>query len=232
MDGIFIPKEILKIQELNVMEKLALSLYKYYTEKGKNKCCSLTKPQTADELNISMVYLKKIRKRLKELGYIRTSGNKVFYLGIPTQGDTIVTPKGIQEYPQGDTIVTPKGIQEYPQGDTIVTPKGIQEYPHKEEKEELKKEIKEELSKEEKIARANFKLLVDEFYPTYKTPKQIKFVWEEYKERLSSVDFTEGGIIDSWVQGIQNILLKKFPEEHMTQVTPTPKTKSNTIDVL
>ena len=89
---VFIPNEILKLKDLNITEKVVLSIYKYYTEQGKYKCCSLSKPQIADELGISVDYVKDIKKHLKELGYIKTDGGiRVIYLGIQV-GD--ITPTG------------------------------------------------------------------------------------------------------------------------------------------
>ena len=83
MEGIFIPNEILKVKELTSTEKMVLALYKYYTEQGKNKCCSLTKPQIAEDLGISVDYVKKIKNHLKGLGYIKTDGGiRVIYVGV------------------------------------------------------------------------------------------------------------------------------------------------------
>ena len=104
MEGIFIPNEILKLKDINITEKVVLSIYKYYTEQGKYKCCSLSKPQIADELGISVDYVKDIKKHLKELGYIKTDGGiRVIYLGIKggditpsneTQGGDITPTSG------------------------------------------------------------------------------------------------------------------------------------------
>ena len=95
MEGIFIPNEILKLKDINITEKVVLSIYKYYTEQGKYKCCSLSKSQIADELGISVDYVKDIKKHLKELGYIRTDGGiRVIYLGI--QGGDITPSDEIQ----------------------------------------------------------------------------------------------------------------------------------------
>ena len=92
---VFIPNEILKLKDINITEKVVLSIYKYYTEQGKYKCCSLSKPQIADELGISVDYVKDIKKHLKELGYIRTDGGiRVIYLGI--QGGDITPSDEIQ----------------------------------------------------------------------------------------------------------------------------------------
>ena len=96
MKGLFIPDEILKKDGLTTTEKMVLSVYKYYTENGKYKCCSMTCEQVADELNISVWYINKIKKHLKELGYIRASGIKVTYLGV--KDCTIVQSKSVLEY--------------------------------------------------------------------------------------------------------------------------------------
>ena len=117
-EGIFIPDEFLENNELNHTEMIVLSIYKYYTENGKYKCCSLTCSQIADKLNVSIWYLNKIKKHLKELGYISTDGGiKVTYLGITDC-----------------TIVQNEDC-------TIVQSESVPEYNHNKEKEE-KKEIK------------------------------------------------------------------------------------------
>ena len=104
MEGIFIPKEILKLKELTSTEKMVLALYKYYTEQGNYKCCSLTKPQIAEDLGISVDYMKKIKTHLKDLGYIKTDGGiRVIYVGV--QGGDIVPT----DYVQGGNIVPTRG---------------------------------------------------------------------------------------------------------------------------
>ena len=226
MEGLFIPKEILKIQELTSTEKMVLSLYKYYTEKGTNKCCSLTKPQIADELNISTRYMKKIKSHLVDLGYIRTDGGiKVTYLGV--QGDTRVSSNDVQ----GDTIVPPGGHQsvqggtpECPVKDTIVSSKGTPECPHKKEKKE--KNIK----KEEKRELTNFDLLISKLPEDYKTQEKIDYIKEHFIDKINEQDFTEGGIIDMCIVQLKDVLNKKFPIEY--KVTESlPKERSNTIDL-
>ena len=94
----FIPNEIFKVKELNLTEKVVLAIYKYYTEKGKYKCCTLTKPQIANEIGISVNYMKDIKKHLKDLGYIKTDGGiRVIYVGVKV-GD--ITPsEQVSEHP-------------------------------------------------------------------------------------------------------------------------------------
>lgn len=213
MEGIFIPNEILKLKDLNITEKVVLSIYKYYTEQGKYKCCSLSKPQIADELGISVDYVKDIKKHLKELGYIRTDGGiRVIYLGIqggditPTSGGYNTQGGGYNTHQVGDITPSEWGI--YP--------------PHKKEKEN-KKEIK----KEKKVM-TNFELLLDRLSSDYKTPERIDYIKDKYEERINNTDLIDG-IMDSWITNIKIELNQQFP---MNYVIEKKKPISNTIDVL
>lgn len=212
MDGIFIPREILEVEDLSSTEKMVLSLYKYYTENGKYKCCSLTKPQVAEELCISPGYMKKIKRHLTELGYIRTSGIKVFYVGV--KGVTIGTTEGHQS--------TQGGNYSDPQRDTIVPTKGSPEYPHKKEKEE-KKELK-----KEKKGVTNFDLLLEHLPSDYKTPERIKYIEDKYIDRINEADFNVGGIVDIWITHIKEELNKTFP---INYVIPKQEKKVDFIDL-
>ena len=224
MEGIFIPNEILKLKDINITEKVVLSIYKYYTEQGKYRCCSLSKPQIADELGISIDYVKDIKKHLKELGYIRTDGGiRVIYLGIKggditpsneTQGGDI-TPTGGGYNTQGG------GYNTHQVGDITPSEWGIYP-PHKKEKEN-KKEIK----KEKKVM-TNFDLLLDKLTSDYKTPEKIDYIKDKYEERINNTDLIDG-VMDSWITNIKIELNQQFP---MNYVIEKKKPISNTIDVL
>ena len=77
---LFIPSEFYKVKELNNTERVVLAIYRHYTFKSDEHCCTLTKKQIAEDLCISVDYMKKIKKHLKELGYIKTDGMNVTYL--------------------------------------------------------------------------------------------------------------------------------------------------------
>ena len=210
---VFIPNEILKLKDINITEKVVLSIYKYYTEQGKYKCCSLSKPQIADELGISVDYVKDIKKHLKELGYIRTDGGiRVIYLGI--QGGDI-TPTGGGYNTQGG------GYNTHQVGDITPSEWGIYP-PHKKEKKD-KKEIK----KEKKVM-TNFDLLLDKLTSDYKTPERIDYIKDKYEERINNTDLIDG-VMDSWITNIKIELNQQFP---MNYVIERKKPISNTIDVL
>ena len=113
MEGIFIPMEFYKNTELKGLERDVLALYKYYTENGNNKCCSLNSVQIAEMFNVSSRYIKSVRQHLKELGYIRTDGGiKVIYVGI----------KGEVQLPSKGTTAPPKGNCSSPQRGTTAPP--------------------------------------------------------------------------------------------------------------
>ena len=211
---VFIPDEILKIRNLNITEKVVLSIYKYYTEKGKYKCCSLSKHQIADELGISVDYMKDIKKHLNELGYIRSDGGiRVIYIGVQV-GD--ITPSGGGYNTQGG------GYNTQEVGD--ITPRrwGI-EHPHKKEKKD-KKEIK----KEEKRDMTNFDRLIDMLPEEYVTQERIYYIEEKYKDKINKIDMTDG-VIDSWIVNIKNELNRVYPLEFYIE---KKEEKSDTIDVI
>ena len=214
MDGIFIPKEFFKIKELNPTECVVLAIYKYYTEKGNNKYCSLKTHQIADLLNVSSRYLKMIKKHLKELGLIRTDGGiKVTYVGLPEVKNSS---------PQGEVQFTPEVKNSSPQGGSIVHPKGEVQFTHKKEKEE-KKEIKK--NKKEKMT--NFDLLLDNLSNDYLTPEKIEYMKEHYMDRINQFDI-DSATLESWIINIKNELNKQYPIEFKIE---NKESVSNTIDI-
>ena len=205
MEGIFIPIDFYKDKNLKGMERDVLALYKYYTENGKYKCCSLTCQQIADEFDISVWYINKIKKHLKDLGYIRSDGGvKVTYIGQQV-GSTVPT-KSVPQYRVEDC--------------TTVQSKSVPQYTHKKEKEE-KKEIKKEKM-------SNFDLLISRLPDDYKTQERIDYLRNNFLDRINELDLTEGGTLDSWVSGIKVELNKKFP---MKFVIEKKEPVSNTIDL-
>ena len=229
---VFIPNEILKLKDLNITEKVVLAIYKYYTEQGKYKCCSLSKPQIANELGISVDYMKDIKKHLNELGYIRTDGGiRVIYLGVqegditPTQVGTI-TPSGEMQVgditPSGGGYNTQGGVIEHPVvGDITPSQWGI-EHPHKKEKEEKK-------DKKEKKWVTNIKLLFANLPKDYQTKERVSYIKDNYMDKLNEVDLNEGGILDTWVVNIKNILNKVYTQDFIIE---KEEPRNNTIDVL
>ena len=203
MEGIFIPMEILKVEEINNTEKMVLSIYRYYTVNGNIHCCTLKNEdickivQLKDESN-----LRRIKKHLKELGFIRTDGGiKVTYLGIK------------------EDLNVPQGGQISPKGRTNKSKREDKNVPHKEE-EKKEKRIKKVMT--------NFDQLLDRLSSDYKTPEKIKYIKDKYEKRINNTDLIDG-TIESWVTNIRNELNRVYPIEYKVE---KKKPVSNTIDVL
>ena len=232
---VFIPNEILKVKDLNITEKVVLAIYKYYTEQGKYKCCSLSKPQIADELGISVDYMKDIKKHLNELGYIRTDGGiRVIYLGVqvgditPTQVGTITPSDEMQVgdiTPSGGGYNTQEGVIEHPVVGDITPSKWVSEHPHKKEKKEK------ENKKEEKWV-TNIKLLLKELPQDFHTKEIVNHIKETYMNRLNEVDFTQGTALKDCLIRIRKELNDKFHIDYNDEPAVKEEPKSNTIDVL
>ena len=80
--GLFIPDEILLNEDLKGMERILLAFYWYYTVNGELHCCIMKNEDVCKRVGISEVRkMQRMKSHLKELGYIRTSGIKVYYIG-------------------------------------------------------------------------------------------------------------------------------------------------------
>jgi hypothetical protein len=211
MEGIFIPSEFYKDKNLKGMERDVLALYKYYTENGKNKCCSLNNTQIADILNVSTRYLRMVKLHLKELGYIRTDGGiKVIYIGIKV-GSTV---------PQvGSTVPTDRKHSSYQVGSTVPTKQEAQ-FLHKKEKKD---------KKEEKKDMTNFEKLIDRLPDYYLTEERMDYLKKNFMDRINDSDIS-GGVLDSWVLNIKNELNKVFPMDYKVEKVDK-KEDSDTVDL-
>ena len=73
MEGLWIPKEILKLGGVTLTDRVILSVYYYYTVNGEKHCCTLTKEQIAEMLGVSCDTVERCRKKHKE--YLSIKGN-------------------------------------------------------------------------------------------------------------------------------------------------------------
>lgn len=88
--GVWIPEEVLELEELNGREMIVLSYYLAFTEKGKQKQCVKKIETVSEELHIPVRTLKRIRAKLKELGYLDT---QFLFRGIGTKTNDIKSAK-------------------------------------------------------------------------------------------------------------------------------------------
>ena len=220
MEGIFIPMEFQELEGLTNTESMVLAIYKYYTEKGNLHYCSLR-----NEDICKMVRLKnesnliRIKKHLKELGYIRTDGGiKVTYIGV--KGDIEVSPGVTYKSVNPDIEVTPpRHISQ--SGVTYKSVKGDIEVTHKKEKKKKRNK------KEEKKEMTNFEKLVELLPVDCKTQEKIDYIKKKYESRINSLDIGSDAM-NTWVMNIKLELT-----DYKTPIKKEDKKEemSNTIDL-
>ena len=79
----FIPDEILAIEELSDKECMVLAVYWYYTVEGSLHCCKLPNKEVCKKVRLNDDRrLRRIKQHLKDLGLIKTDGGiTVTYIG-------------------------------------------------------------------------------------------------------------------------------------------------------
>lgn len=81
MEELFIPSMFLKNKELNITECFVLALYRHYTLKTDQHCCTLSNKEVCASIGLTDVRnLRRMKRHLKELGYIKIDGMIVTYV--------------------------------------------------------------------------------------------------------------------------------------------------------
>ena len=203
MKGIFIPDEFFELN-LTHTEIMVLSFYKYYTEKGKMKCCKQPNESIYTKLHISEKTFKKVKKHLKELGYIRTDGGiRVYYLGVENKMTESDTEEQITE-----EVVEPviDEVEEPTETDIEQVEEKVEEKVNKTEITENEEVIEEDIVKQdivkqvetdkvmEKENKTNFDKLVEQLPDEYKHEEMVKYLMSEKSDKIeyiNSVDFSK-----------------------------------------
>lgn len=78
----------LENKELNHTECVVLAIYRHYTLKTDQHCCTLSNKEVCDSIGLKDVRnLQRSKKHLKELGYIKTDGMIVTYVSFDESDD-------------------------------------------------------------------------------------------------------------------------------------------------
>ena len=224
MNGIFIPDEFFELN-LTHTEIMVLSFYKYYTEKGKMKCCKQPNESIYTKLHISEKTFKKVKKHLKELGYIRTDGGiRVYYLGVEnkiTESDTEeqITEEVVE--PVIDEVEEPTETDIESVEEQVNEPVNKTEITENEEVDETdnKTDIVMEKSK------SNVEKVIESLNPFYQDPEKLKYFYEKCKlwvEKLDNLNPDEFNYSVA-VTGIKSVINKKFGYPEVEAIPNTNK---------
>lgn len=183
MNGLFIPNEIEKLTTLNWTEKALLAKYWYFSDK-KLKCCKKTNDDLCKELMVSEKTFKRMKKHLKELGYIRTDGGiRVYYLG--------VKPKTAVE----ETVEEPQIIKK----ETV-------------KKVENKPIVEETVIKNTDMGNTNFERIYEQLPNEYKNEDIKNYVVSAKKDWVNTINTCSPGAlnVDLLITQLKKFITNKF----------------------
>ena len=210
MKGIFIPDEFFELN-LTHTEIMVLSFYKYFTEKGKMKCCKQPNESIYTKLHISEKTFKKVKKHLKELGYIRTDGGiRVYYLGV---GNDVKETEITETKPVNETV---EEVDEVDESVEEKVEKEIvkQESTENEEVDETDNKIDNKTDNKTDIVmeKSNVERIIDTFGDFYKTPDKLKYFYDkkqEWVDKINQADYKEL-VVSTCASQIKDVINKKF----------------------
>ena len=193
MKGFFIPLDFGKLKLTQIEEKL-LATYRYYTIKGDYHHCALTNKKLAEMLYVNERSIKRAKKKLKDLGYIKTNGGtRVWYVGIDIEEtetvDEVDEVEQVEEKVDEVEQVEEK-VDEQVKKTEITENEEVDEIDNKtNNKIDNKKDIV--MEKENK---SNFDKLVELLPDDFKHEEMISYLRSEKSkdiEYINSVDFSK-----------------------------------------
>lgn len=190
MKGFFIPLEFGKLKLTQIEEKL-LATYRYYTLKGDYHHCALTNKKLAEMLYVNERSIKRAKKKLKDLGYIKTNGGiRVWYVGIDIE-ETETVDEVDEQVDETESTENEKVIEEV---NEIVDEKNN------------KTDIVMEKSK------SNIEKVIESLDPFYKETEKLKYFYEKCKlwvEHMNNLNPNEFNYSMA-VTGIKSVINDKF----------------------
>lgn len=219
--GIYIPFEFFENKELNNSERIVLALYKYFCEKGKYKCCSLSNQQIAEKLNTSRRNVIDIKNHLKELGLIKSENErKVVYVDyiVNQSSPEAVSHTSLPSEPELTTTSELQLTRPVSQSSLINVKK------NKKEKKEIKKD--EEM---------NLNLVIDKLPSYYRTDEMISYIKEVYGERIDNLDIENESdfdmMVDIIITQVKNSLVNNFLQPKQEEEEEVKKQNNRYIDL-
>ena len=242
MKGIFIPEEILNINELNFEEKGLLAIYKYYTEEGDMKCCSITNSRLQEILGIKRTSFHNNKKHLKELGLITTNGGiEVKYnspnIEPPSPNTELYSPNTEPPCPNIEPPCPNTELYSPNIGPIIKKEKEIKKELIKDNKDLIKDEVADEVEEEQvKYNRTNWDIVKQLLPGTYNfttgIEDKIEFIERTEMEFINHInkfyDHDKNvmtNAIQSWVRLCSNIITEKYNKDN--KVSDKKQTTSN-----
>ena len=223
MKGFFIPLDFGKLKLTQIEEKL-LATYRYYTLlKNGYHHCALTNKKLAEMLYVNERSIKRAKKKLKDLGYIKTNGGiRVWYVGIDIEETEIVDEveevnETVEEVDEVDESVEEKVEKE------IVK----QESTENEEVDETDDKTNNKIDNKKDIVmeKSNVERIIDTLGDFYKTPEKLKYFYDkqqEWVDKINQADYKELSI-STYASQIKLVINTEFGYPEVAAIPNTNK---------
>lgn len=220
MKGFFIPLEFGKLKLTQIEEKL-LATYRYYTIKGDYHHCALTNKKLAEMLYVNERSIKRAKKHLKNLGYIKTNGGiRVWYVGIGVE-ETETVDEEVDEVDEVDEQVEEK-VEEQVE-ETVEEKVKKTEITENEQVEETDNKI--DNKKDIVMEKSNVERIIDTFGDFYKTPDKLKYFYDkkqEWVDKINQADYKELAV-STCASQIKDVINDKFGYPEVEAIPNTKK---------
>lgn len=213
MKGFFIPLEFGKLKLTQIEEKL-LATYRYYTLlKNGYHHCALTNKKLAEMLYVNERSIKRAKKKLKDLGYIKTNGGiRVWYVGI-----------GVEETETVDEVEEP--VEEPVEEQVNETVDEVNKTEITENKEVVDEVEEIDNKKDIVMEKSNVERIIETFGDFYKTPDKLKYFYDkqqEWVDKINQADYKEL-VVSTCASQIKDVINKKFGYPEVAAIPNTKK---------
>ena len=220
MKGFFIPLDFGKLKLTQIEEKL-LATYRYYTLlKNGYHHCALTNKKLAEMLYVNERSIKRAKKKLKDLGYIKTNGGiRVWYVGIDIEETEIVDE--VEEV--NETVEEVDEVEEQFEEKVNKT-----ESTENEEVDETDDKTNNKIDNKKDIVmeKSNVERIIDTLGDFYKTPEKLKYFYDkqqEWVDKINQADYKELSI-STYASQIKLVINTEFGYPEVAAI-PNQKNK-------
>ena len=187
------------------------------------KCCKQPNESIYTKLHISEKTFKKVKKHLKELGYIRTDGGiRVYYLGVENKMTESDTEEQITEEVEEPTETDIEPVEEKVEEKVKKT-----ESTENEEVDEIDNKTNNKIDNKKDIVmeKSNVERIIDTLGDFYKTPEKLKYFYDkkqEWVDKINQADYKELSI-STCASQIKLVINKKFGYPEVAAIPNTNK---------
>ena len=215
--------EVYSNKDITFSEKVYLSVIRYYTIEGRTHCCKFSDKEMAEELEMDIKFIRKIKCNLKKLNLITVTDDGIIYNKITSSKEETSLPNSNTSLPYSNNPL-PYSNNSLPNSNNSLPNSNEKFYKYIENQQvaRVNKENKEENKKnkdnkpEEKFE-TNFEFIFSKVKENYRTEENKTYLINNFKDKIdyfnnmSKEDLNEelGQIVDIFNSTLLDFEAKK-----------------------